>query len=299
MPTALTCEDGGVDDFYGEPGRHTDVTSFGLHVADIADVIETVQGILIYDLFAKDLYGVDLAPSQAATVHQRDAASLLASALEIDARDLREPRPPEARVGGRCHTYSLLTVALLRAAGVPARSRCGFATYFVPDYYEDHWIAEYWDQSLSQWTMVDAQLDPTWRRLYGLDPNAHVVAVTPEQFVTGGHAWQAWRAGELDADRCGLSMIPEHGAFWIAQNLRLDFAALNKVEMLPWDIWGLHWEPPDEPTDEMLATFDAIAELTVDPDDRLADLRDRYRSDPLLRMDGSVFSVALGEQQDV
>ena len=286
-------------DFFGDPGRHTDVTSFGLLNGDVEAVVETVQGILVYDLFAKDLYGVDLPASQAATVHERNAASVLAAAIEVDPRELSDPRDPEARVGGRCHTYSLLTVALLRAAGVPARSRCGFATYFVPGYYEDHWVAEYWDQREERWTMVDAQLDPIWRQLYQLDPNQRAVAVTPEQFLTGGHAWQAWRNGELDADRCGLTSIPEHGAFWIAQNLRLDFAALNKVEMLPWDIWGLHWEPPEEPTDEMLEALDSVAELTTNPDERLGDLRDRYRTDPRFRMDGSVFSVALGEQQQV
>ena len=68
--------------------------------------------------------------------------------------------------------------------------------------------------------------------------NASIPAtVGPEQFLTAGHAWQAWRAGQLDADRCGLTSIDEHGAFWIAGNLRLDLAALNKVEMLPWDVW--------------------------------------------------------------
>ena len=286
-------------DFYAAPGRHTDVTSFGIGVADIGAVAEIVQGILVHDLVAKDLYGVELPPVQAGTVHLRDAASLLRSAQDVDSRPLQVPRSPEARIGGRCNTYSLLTVALLRAAGVPARSRCGFATYFVPEYYEDHWIAEYWDQSQGCWTMVDVQLDATWRRLCGMDATKRVVTITPDEFLTGGHAWKAWRAGELDGDRCGLSSIPEHGAFWIAQNLRLDLAALNKVEMLPWDIWGLHWEPPAEPTDEMLATFDAIAELTTNPDARLDDLRERYETDALLRMDGNIFSVALGEHQQV
>ncbi|MEM9653982.1 MAG: hypothetical protein AAGA65_17955 [Actinomycetota bacterium] len=81
--------------------------------------------------------------------------------------------------------------------------------------------------------------------------------------------------------------LSEHGAFWIASNLRLDFAALNKVEMLPWDIWGLGWEPPDEPTDDMLSTFDSVAELTVDPDQRFHELRQSYESHASLRMEPS------------
>lgn len=290
----------GVDamEFYASPGRHTDVTRFGIQVAGIGEAVAIVQGLLVYDLFAKDLYDVELAPVQAGSVHERDAAALLELAHTIDPRPLDQPRSPGDRVGGRCNTFTLLTVALLRGAGIPARSRCGFGAYFVPGYFEDHWVAEYWDAECRRWTMVDAQLDETWLRTIGMS-SAIPVAVGPEQFVTAGHAWQAWRNGHLDASRCGLTSIDEHGAFWIAGNLRLDLAALNKVEMLPWDVWGLGWEPHEEPTAEVLAAFDSIAELTIDPDERLDDLLDRYDSDPSLRMSGTVFSVALGEQQQV
>jgi hypothetical protein len=285
--------------FYAAPGRHTDVLSFGIQPGTIEEVVEIVQGLLVYDLVAKDFYDVDLRPAQAMTVHERDAQAILAAARTVDRQPLQLPRRPTDRVGGRCNTYSLLTVSLLRAAGIPARSRCGFATYFAPDYYEDHWVAEYWHSNENRWVMIDAQLDPVWRRLLGMDPDVRVVAVGPEQFVTAGRAWQAWRSGELDADRCGLTSIPEHGAFWIAGNLRLDLAALNKVEMLPWDVWGLHWEPSDSPpSEETLATFDAVAALTVDPDTHLDELRDLYDTDDF-RMDGNVFSVALGEMVQI
>ncbi len=282
--------------FYATPGRHTDVTGFGLRVSSVDDAVRVVQGLLVYDLAARDLYGVELTAAQAGTVHERDAAALLELARLVDPRPLDQPRDPGERIGGRCNTFTLLTVALLRAAGIPARSRCGFGAYFVPGYYEDHWVVEYWDPDDRCWMMVDAQLDETWQRLIGMNTSIPV-RVGPEQFLTAGHAWQAWRAGQLDADRCGLTSIDEHGAFWIAGNLRLDLAALNKVEMLPWDVWGLGWEPNEEPTSEMLATLDAIAAMTVDPDRGLDDLLDRYATDPSFRMDGTVFSVALGQHQ--
>lgn len=285
-------------EFYATPGRHTDVTRFGIEVDGVDEAVEIVQGLLVYDLVAKDLYGVDLTPHQAGAVHERNAAALLEHADTVDPRPLDQPRSPGDRIGGRCSTFTLLTVALLRAAGIPARSRCGFGAYFVPGYYEDHWVAEHWDAEQRCWTMVDAQLDETWQRTIGMRSDLPI-AVGPEQFLTAGHAWRAWRDGKLDADRCGLTSIGEHGAFWIAGNLRLDLAALNKVEMLPWDLWGLGWEPHEQPTAEMLATFDAIAELTVDPDERFDELRDRYESDASLRMDGTVFSVLLGEHQRV
>lgn len=109
-------------EFYATPGRHTDVTGFGLQVSSVEEAVRAVQGLLVYDLAAKDLYGVELTAAQAGAVHERDAAALLELARTIDPRPLDQPRNPGERIGGRCNTYTLLTVALLRAAGVPAIS---------------------------------------------------------------------------------------------------------------------------------------------------------------------------------
>ena len=145
--------------------------------------------------------------------------------------------------------------------------------------------------------MVDAQLDATWRRMIGFEGDAF--SITPAEFVTAGHAWQAWRRGDIDAGRFGLFAINEHGPHWIAGNLRLDLASLNKVEMLPWDVWGSGWRPGELPTEAQLALFDAVAELTVDPDARFAELRSRYETDDSLRMDGTVFNVLRGQLEAV
>ena len=289
-------------EYYATPGRFTvlddsDLPPDGVVQDGIDGVVAAVQGLLVYDTVAGAFYGVDLTPLQADAIHERDSARLLGLALEVDPRPVTEARPPAARIGGRCHTFTKLAVALLRHAGVPARARCGFGSYFRPGWLEDHWAAEYWDDAAGRWVLVDAQLDATWRRTISFagDP----LAITPTEFVTAGHAWRAWRRGDLDAGRCGLSMIREHGAHWIAGNLRLDLAALNKVEMLPWDVWGAVWEPGEAPTDELLGLFDAVAELTVDPDAHLPALRELYGSDERLRMDGTVYSVARGRFETV
>lgn len=296
------CDDDVMDressfDFYATPGRFTDVRGCGFSSPNIRDVVEVVQGLLVYDLVAEPFYGVDLTPQQAETIHERDSAAMLAVARAVDARPLEEARPPAARVGARCHAFSRMTVAFLRAAGVPARARCGFGTYFRPGWLEDHWVAEYWDELGGTWRMVDAQLDATWREIIGFTGNAF--SITGEEFVTAGHAWRAWRCGDLDARTCGLSSIGEHGPHWIAGNLRLDLASLNKVEMLPWDVWGAGWEPGSEPTPEQLELFDSVASLTVDADVQFDELRERYEIDDSLRMDGTVFSVLRGTVESV
>lgn len=284
-------------DYYAVPGRFTVLDDREFSSSDIREVVRVVQGLLLYDAVAQPFYGVELTPEQANAIHERDSAHLLAAAKAVDARPINEPRPPASRAGARCHSFSRLTVALLRAAGVPVRARCGFAAYFRPGWFEDHWVAEYWNAAEERWQMVDAQLDATWQQMIEFDGDPF--AITTSEFVTAGQAWQAWRRGELDADRCGLSAIDKHGAHLIAGNLRLDFASLNKVEMLPWDVWGAVWEPGDQPPDQLLECFDSVATLTVDPDSHFAELRRRYETDDSLRMDGTIFNVARGQVETV
>lgn len=237
---------------------------------EITDVVRTVQGFVVYDIVSEPFYGVALTPERAEDIHVRPVAELLDRAIAIDPAPLTEPRPPERRVTGRCHTFAKVAVAILRAHGVPARSRCGFGAAFRPGWFEDHWVAEYWSDDETRWVRIDAQLDDRW--IHALGFTADPLDLTPAEFLTGGEAWRAWRAGDLDAGRCGLSAVDEHGAFWIAGNLRLDAAALLKTEMLPWDVWGPGWEPAD-PVPDDLTTWDRMAELAADADHHLDELR--------------------------
>jgi hypothetical protein len=69
--------------------------------------------------------------------------------------------------------------------------------------------------------------------------------------------------------------------------------------MLPWDVWGEGWERGQQPTDGQLQFFDAVADLTVDPDTRFVEVRRRYETDESLRMDGKVFNVLRGQVETV
>lgn len=288
--------DAAVLGYYATPGRSSRFDE-AIVSRDVRHVVAVVQGLLVYDTAAADFYGVELGPEQADAIHERDPARVLELARRLDSRPLEQARPPGRRVGARCDAYSRLTVALLRAAGVPARARCGFASYFVPGWFEDHWVAEFWNADDDRWQVVDAQLDATWRERIGFEGDPFSIA--PSEFVPAGTAWQAWRRGDLDADRCGLTSIREHGPHWIAGNLRLDLAALNKVEMLPWDIWGARWEPDAEPGADLLACVDAAAALTGEPDDRFDELRRLYMHDARWRMEGTVFNAERGRFETV
>ena len=281
--------------WWATPGPFTELGSHDLAISrdadgrpSIAAVVAAVQGLLVYDLVATPFYGIELSPERAEDINVRSVAELLDRAWSIAPRPLGERRPPAERVTGRCNTYAKLTVAILRACDVPARARCGFGAYFRRGYFEDHWVAEYWDDASSRWIMVDAQLDDAWIGAIGFggDP----LDLRDDEFVTAGRAWTEWRSGTADAERYGLSAINEHGVFWIAGNLRLDVTALNKIEMLPWDVWGAHWEP-HEPIPDDLSLFDTMSALANDPDRNLPALRDLSDRDPRVHIPGEVFNV--------
>ena len=60
----------------------------------------------------------------------------------------------------------------------------------------------------------------------------------PGQFLSGGEAWLAYRLGRIDASTFGVYGTDNWGPAEIRGNAVKDLAALNKVEMLPWDEWG-------------------------------------------------------------
>ena len=67
--------------------------------------------------------------------------------LERTDAPLATPRAYADRFVGICRDFSLLLCSFLRAKGIPARIRSGFADYFGTDgFHVDHVVTEYWDE---------------------------------------------------------------------------------------------------------------------------------------------------------
>jgi hypothetical protein len=205
-----------------------------------------VQGLILH-LFWADAYDVDVPAERGDEVQIRPVQGIVPRSLELDPRPLVERREPRDRFLGNCRHFSTLTVALLRRAGVASRARCGFARYFEPGKWVDHWIVEHWDGR--RWIMLDAQVVSLQRQAIALGPDPTDL---PEgYFLPAGAAWQRCQAGEEDADSFGI--LDMWGQGFIKGNIARDLAALNKVEMLPWDAWG------------PLAGTDAYVDEVADP----------------------------------
>jgi hypothetical protein len=161
----------------------------------------------------------------------RPAARLVEILMALDRAPLHQSREAGGRVIGTCRHFAVLSCALLRYRGIKARARCGFATYFHPGQGLDHWITEYWHDGDSRWVRIDSEI-------LGRPVLEHPEDLRDGEFLTGGEAWSAYRAGRIDAAQFGVRGTENFGPAEISGNAIRDLAALNKVEMLPWDEWG-------------------------------------------------------------
>lgn len=225
------------------------------------DLCRVAQRLLISP---PDAAGAGLTDERLAERNTRPASALFDRALELDATiALSEDRPAERRVVGTCRHYAVLATAFLRAVGVPARGRCGFATYFVPPRKVDHWIVEFWSDQQERWIRTDPEyLDLPTPAL------ARTEDLRPGEFLTAGEAWQLVRSGQQDPIEFGVFGTENWGAGEIRGNAMRDLASVaRKTEMLPWDEWGpMKASYKDETGPDFDRLIDELAIATADPE---------------------------------
>jgi len=270
-------------DYYKQPGMMTSIKEHAGMLGDlpagVSELCKVVQGTLLH-VFWAEAYGVELTEDRKKEVNLRRVEYMLARVAELDERPITETRQPEARVVGNCRDYAVFLCALLRSMGIPARARCGFATYFTPGRYEDHWICEYWNAEDERWVQVDAQLDGLQSEYLKIDFDPHDLPAG--KFLNGGQAWQLCRSGEVDPDLFGI--FDMKGLWFVRGDLVRDFMALNKVEVLPWDCNELMGGPDVETAPEDYKLLDRIADLICAGDSVFSELRLVYESNERVRM---------------
>jgi hypothetical protein len=197
-----------------------------------------IQGDLIHRDLAAWLYDLTLTKEQMDAANLRSFTEMLRMVRTLDDRPLTAAHEPSHRMPSACRHFSTMLCAILREQEVPARARCGFDAYFNPGKFEDHWVCEYWNAAQSRWILVDAQLDGPQCKAF--NPDFDPLDVPRDRFIIAGDAWHMCRSGRADPDRFGLSLVPHlHGLWFVAGNVVGDLATLNRMEMLPWDVWGI------------------------------------------------------------
>jgi hypothetical protein len=276
----------------------TDPREYGVLFDELSNEIpescKVVQGVLIH-IFWSERQGIKLSGERKREVNIRQVRQKLAIIRKMNDSPLTVPRPLEQRLVGNCRDFSVMLCAMLRHKGIPARARCGFGTYFQPRHFEDHWICEYWKADEQRWVMVDPQIDALQRQVSQIrfDP----CDVPQGQFLPGGRAWQLCRVGEADPDRFGI--FDMHGLGFVLGDFLRDLASLNKVELLPWDSWGLMEKNVKALSGKELALLDHVATLTLADNSAFTEMRSTYESNVGLRVPQVIKSYSAGGVQTV
>ena len=207
----------------------------------------------------------------------------------LNRQPINATRQPAERIVGCCRDFTVLLLTMVRAAGIPARARVGFATYFAcVTASTTSWLKSGTkardDGAWSTPSLVTTTSEPDDRAQ--IDP----LDVGRDQFLVAGAAWQSCRAGTADAQSFlvdpHLGIVQTRSWPYLRHNVVRDLAALNKSEMPLWDSWGLiDLEPLGFADTELL---DRLAELTgsIDPD--LSQFRAVCAPEPRLQVPASV-----------
>jgi hypothetical protein len=226
--------------------------------ADPAAIREAAGRLVFHYRANGDVGGHGFAPERMVEINLRYAEDMLARVRDLNAAPATERRAPTERMLGCCRDFSLLFVSMARHKGIPARSRVGFASYFVPGWYLDHVVPEVWIGD--RWVLMEPEIDPGYRDSNdgaGLDPHD----LPRDRFLVGPQAWNDARTGRRDPARFvvapGLEVPELRGWPYLLHNLVLDVVALHKQDAVLWDVWGLaDCRHPDE---ELASRMDQLA----------------------------------------
>ncbi|MFJ8537396.1 transglutaminase family protein [Streptomyces sp. NPDC093591] len=281
---------------FSDPGdlapRYADLPSDPVRLARVVRdlLIHRVEGELFGHTIATDRLHDD--------AETRYVDDILRIVIARDDAQLDRRREVGDRFVGVCRDFALLHCSFLRHMGVPARIRSGFADYFDQSgsdgFHFDHVVTEYWDDERGAWLLADAQLaDPAITGDWDVDFDP--MDVPRDRFLVAGRAWRAIREEGADHRTFGLHP-PQEGPFWgerfVAGNVRLDLAALNKVETLLWDVWGEEEGAPGQPLpDTARGRYDRASRVACD-DVPFEGVRRLFAEDDTLRTPDTVTCFA-------
>ncbi len=122
--------------------------------------------------------------------------AMTAELFRLDERGFTWDRKVEDKIVVCCRYVSVLMTAILKAKGIPCRSRAVFAPYFVKGESWDHWVNQYWDDELMRWVTFDADgfFDESVIGFNQYD-------IPENKFDWPAQAWLAIRSGNIDGSR--------------------------------------------------------------------------------------------------
>ena len=153
------------------------------------------------------------------------AVSMIAGILRLDERGFTKNRDVTKRITVSCRQASVLFSAILKAKGIPCRSRAGFMDFGdTGDSYMEHWVNEYWDFNENRWVLVDIDGYYEYEQRFGYSQ----FDLPRRKFVTASEAWTGLRKNMLDKK---LDVFSPNLLDGVCEYLFMDFHALMNNEI--------------------------------------------------------------------
>lgn len=214
------------------------------------------------------------------------AVAMIAGILRLDGAGFTKNRDVTKRITVSCRQASVLFSAILKAKGIPCRSRAGFMDFGdAGESYMEHWVNEYWDFGESRWVLADVDGYYEYEPRFGYSQ----FDLPRRKFVTASEAWLGLRKGTLHKKLDVFSSDPLEG---ICEYLFMDFHALMNNEIF------YSYQPQylrggiRNLSEEELGELDELAKLLAEPDEN----RERIEH---LWADNEKFSILTNNTQNI
>ena len=207
------------------------------------------------------------------------AISMIAELLRRDS-NYSVDRKIEDKIHVCCREQAILLVATLKAKGIPARCRSGFASYISESKSAgDHWITEYYNFEKERWVLVDSDLF-FWKDEMGFD----LTDIPRDKFIFGAEAYLKIRNNELKNEEIHYASDPiTYGIKAAIRGLFFDFHSVMNDEIIFLHQPKYIQDKKFELTEEEYKELDQLAKLMLDPDENFDELleiwnkEDKYR----------------------
>lgn len=208
------------------------------------------------------------------------AQSMIAELLRKNP-DYNIKREAKDKINITCRGQAILLASILKAKGIPARARSGFAPYIKYDGISyDHWITEYYDESENIWKLVDADEHCPDHEM-GFDLNN----IPYDRFIFGANAYLGLREKSIQEDSILYSSDPVTlGMKAALRALFYDFHALMNNEIIFLHIPKYIREKDFNLSEEEYRELDYLAELMLNPNKNFNELKEIWKNIPKYRI---------------
>jgi hypothetical protein len=213
--------------------------------------------------------------------------SILEGLLSYDSRGLVSDRKVKDRLVLGCRENAIILASILKYRGVPARVRCGHATYLIQGFHASHTLCEVWNENDKRWMLVD--------------PSVNRIDFNKEEFDFSNELWLKMQTGEIDPNVYGFPG-QYTGLISILGKVPNDLASILGAEYPHYQyspILDYASNNDNQLTAEQIELLNEISELMKSIDaENFSKLQDIYNNNPQIQVTLSFVPTSVNIEND-